>query len=250
MSEFLDVAIKAAKAGGAIALKYFNEGFEVDHKADGSEVTIADKEAEAKIIEIIKESYPDHAFLGEETGKSGSSKYTWVIDPIDGTRAYARKMVEFGTFVALLEENEVIASAVCMPAMDVLLDAAKGEGCRINGEPALVSDLPFAEANIIHENISSLIRAGIAEKLIPLSSHVRYLGGMPTRLVMKYFFQGKIDGFIIGGVNPWDVMPFGLMTEEAGGKATDLQGKPIGLESTSILCASKENHAKLLAHLN
>ena len=134
MSKYLDVAIKAVKRAEEIILECYEKETAVDLKADLTPVTIADTEAQRIIIDEIKKNFPDHGFLGEEkTDKSQSaSEYTWIIDPIDGTKNYIRRIPLFATQLALMHDNEIVVGVSNAPALNELLYAEKGGGCFFN----------------------------------------------------------------------------------------------------------------------
>ncbi len=249
MSKFLDVAIDAVKSGGAIALNYWTSGVAVEKKSDGSPVTLADKETEQTIRRIISEHYPEHAFLGEEFGRSGESEYTWVIDPIDGTRHFVRGMNGWGCQVALLKGEELVVATAFLPLDGTVIAAEKGAGCFINDQRAEVSDRPLETAYIIVENLTCLFTSGVYERLPPLIKAADYVAGKPMRLGFKYFLEGKGDAIITAGVKPWDILPWALMGREAGAKVTDIGGKEITSKSTSLLMAHQELHDAILSLL-
>src|SRR5215475_9334070 len=116
MDRRLEVAIAAAKAGGAVALRYFRTAVAVERKRDRSPVTIADREAEQAAVATLRTSFPDHAFLGEEFGELGAGGARWIIDPIDGTKSFIRGIPFFATLIALEEEGEITTGAVYAPA--------------------------------------------------------------------------------------------------------------------------------------
>src|SRR5262249_34895688 len=128
MDRRLDVAIAAAKAGGEVALRFFGSALEVERKIDDSPVTVADREAETRIIDLLHDAFPAHGFLGEELGEHGSQTTRWIIDPIDGTKNFVRKIPFFATLVALEESGEVTTGVIYAPASGDLLYAQKGCG--------------------------------------------------------------------------------------------------------------------------
>ena len=116
MDDILNRAIAAARAAGEIALHYFRTNLTVETKADRTPVTQADRECEAKIVEILSAYFPDHGFLGEELGeRQGRINNRWIIDPIDGTKNFIRGIPFFATLIALEEEGEVTAGVMHAP---------------------------------------------------------------------------------------------------------------------------------------
>ena len=127
MKSFFDVGLEAVKAAEEILLKYFNTTIAFERKRDNSPVTIADREAEAAIKEVIRAHFPSHGFYGEEEGaQNEAAEYTWVIDPIDGTKSYMRGLPYFATELALVKQGEIIVGISNAPVLKKLLYAAKG----------------------------------------------------------------------------------------------------------------------------
>ncbi len=247
-SEFMEVAIAAAKAGGDVLMRYFRKEFSIEFKADRSPVTDADRESEHVIIETIRKRFPDHAFLGEESGAEGESEHTWIIDPLDGTLLFSHAIPEFVVLLALMHKEEIVLGVAYSPVQRTLITATKGEGCFIDGKKVSVSRVERMEdAYCIHEYLDGFNREPrFLPKLISLIPSVRSLDIVTIRAGYRYFLEGKVDAVIVAGVHPWDVVPYALMAQEAGGVATDLRGEPVGKETTSLLLANKALHPKLL----
>ena len=140
--QFLAVALEAVDGAEEVIDKYYLDDIRATLKADQSPVTIADKEAERVIRQVISESFPEHGVLGEEDGQTASSsEYLWVIDPIDGTKNYMRKVPLFATQLALMKNGEVVVGVSNAPALGELMYARKGGGTYLNGEKAQVSGI-------------------------------------------------------------------------------------------------------------
>ena len=119
---FVALAERLADAARPIARRYFRSGLAIDAKPDASPVTAADREAEAAMRAIIEEACPDHGIFGEEHGKTRlDSRHIWVLDPIDGTKAFVTGKPLFGTLIALLEDGRPIVGVIDAPALDCLL---------------------------------------------------------------------------------------------------------------------------------
>src|SRR3990167_3533045 len=145
----IETAIEAAKKGGEIALKYFETELEHEIKDDKSFVTKADKETESAILEVLKEKFPDHSFLAEETGESGNkSEYTWVIDPIDGTANFVNGLPIWAISIGLVKNGEAILAVVYNPVINLLVHAEKGKGLWCNDVRLCVSSKGKEEAMI------------------------------------------------------------------------------------------------------
>src|SRR5882672_4643328 len=147
----LAVAIEAARAAGEIALEYYRKGFNVDLKADRSPVTQADREAERAIVEILTRTFPEHGILGEEFGGRGSTDTRWIVDPIDGTRNFVRRIPLWATLIALEEHGEITVGVIHVPPTGDLYTARRGGGAFLNGERLRVSEIDrLDQAFLVH----------------------------------------------------------------------------------------------------
>ncbi len=247
MAEFLDVAIDAAKKGGEVLMKHYQKKITVEMKADKTFVTNVDKESEEVIMTTIKKSFPDHAFFGEEFGKTGQSEYVWLIDPLDGTHHFMRDIPHFAVLIALMKENTIIMGLSYDPNTGHLMYAERGKGVTIEGETAKLSTV--AEVNKAMCSFQWLVgfaRAGLAKELMDLLGHITASTLLDAREQHQSLLTGKIDAMITAEIGIYDVAPYVLMIEELGGIATDIRGKPMGLDSTSFIGANKELHGKLV----
>src|SRR5919106_3529756 len=158
----LDFAVGAAWQAGKITLEYFQTGTAVEHKADASPVTLADRRAEEKLRECIQRAFPEHGILGEEFGEVfGRTPYRWVLDPLDGTRSFIQGVPLYGVMLGLEYHGRVILGVVHFPALGETVYAAAGEGCYWNGRRAHVSMVSeLAEAVVLATCVRSLYEAG------------------------------------------------------------------------------------------
>ena len=124
----LAVAVEAARAAGEIATRYYRGGVEVTIKPDRTPVTQADREAEQAITRMLGRAFPDWGFLGEEFGERGSREMRWIIDPIDGTKNFIRRIPVWAVLIALEERGEITTGVVLNPVTDELFTARRGEG--------------------------------------------------------------------------------------------------------------------------
>ena len=250
MNEFLKTALLAAQRADEIAIKYFRDGVSVEIKSDQTPVTVADREEERVIIETIKRDFPDHGFLGEETGKSSnSSDYVWIIDPIDGTKNFIRNIPLFGTQIALMHKQKLIVGVSSMPAMGELLYAADNAAF-LNGKPVRVSDvselarsaMSFAGLNRWPEQIPQ------AELLNLFGSidRVRAFGDCyPFHLVAT----GRLEAVVQSKIHIWDIAALVAIIEAAGGRCTDFAGNRIRIDSTNLLASNGRIHDQILDYL-
>lgn len=245
------IAREAAEAGAAAALPYFSSHVETERKSDGSLVTLADKAAEDAIIAIIREAFPDHSILAEETGVHvGRDDARWIIDPLDGTHRFARGMRFWGPMVACELSGEIAAGAVVLPTLRESYVAARGHGAFKDGERIHVSRRSnWKESNIACGSLGRLLPTRHASAALALIEQADYCfsgGDLEGGLLVA---RGEAEVWIEYGVKPWDVAAIKIIVEEAGGRFTDLEGgadltKPGFLASNGLL------HDEALASLN
>ena len=249
MSTFLDIALKAADAAEAVTLDYYQGNLQVSLKADRSPVTIADKEAEAAIIATIRDSFPDHAFFGEETGKTGQSDYRWIIDPIDGTKNYIAGIPLWGTLIALTYKGEVVVGVSRCPVLKETVYAERGGGAFLNGKPIHVSNCArVADAMVSFGSIYCFTQRGLEQQLLALLRDARRHRAFGDLWPIQLAAAGRLDIVVEGALHAYDIAPFAVIFEEAGGKLTDLNGRPFHDEITSVVATNGELHDEVLRY--
>ncbi|MBR9680319.1 MAG: inositol monophosphatase [Candidatus Altiarchaeota archaeon] len=241
----LKVAIKAAKQAEKIANEYWGEL--ASRKADNSPVTIADTLAEDVIRKTILEEFPDHSILGEEKGKSGESEYVWIIDPIDGTLFYSRGMKYFSTLISLMKKDELVLGVSNAPKLDELMYAKKGEGAYLNGKKIKVSKVSkFEDSVVFHSSVASFSKTKKLTNLEALGLNVWRTVGYANLLGSHAIATGGVEGFVGAKLKIWDIAALAVIVEEAGGRATELGGGALTLDSTSAILTNGLIHDNLL----
>ena len=228
MDRHVEVAVAAARAAGEIALRHFRTGLAVDTKADRSPVTEADRACERRIVEILREAFPDYGFCGEEMGEQpGRIAKRWIIDPIDGTKSFVRGIPFFAMLIALEEEGEVTAGVVHAPATGELLHGRKGQGAfDETGKRLRVSDVSKLSAAMVSFGGLEIFRRegywDAIERIIDVTGRQR---GYGDYLGSSAVIHGWSEAMIELDVKPWDLAPLKILVEEAGGKLTDVGGR-------------------------
>lgn len=251
LSTALDVALAATADAGAVGLRHHCRLDRVDSKADGSPVTVADREAEASIVARIRRAFPSHGILGEESGAGGpaGSPSRWILDPIDGTRGFARGGAHWGPLVALEHEGEVVVAAMALPVLGRTYSAVRGRGCRRDGVPCRVGGkATWGEATASLGELVRLLRsprAGAVTELVRTAACARAYGDLAACAML---LDGLADAWIEGGVSVWDLAAPKLLVEEAGGVFTDFEGRATP-ETGDAIAASPGLHAHALAVL-
>jgi histidinol-phosphatase len=224
-------------------------------KPDRTPVTAADRDAEAAILAVIREAFPGHAVLGEESGThAGSEPARWIVDPIDGTRGFTRGGSFWGALVALEHEGQVVAGAMSLPALGETYWAARGRGAWLarGGEaasPLQVSGIgEWAESTLSLGEVRGLFVPGRERRLLDLglsAAQARCYGDLAGAAMV---LQGRAEAFVEAGVKIWDIAPLKVLAEEAGGRFTDLSGAPT-VESGNCLLSNGRVHDHVLRAL-
>jgi myo-inositol-1(or 4)-monophosphatase len=247
--EYLDFAIELAHAGGDVLKHYMTREKQVELKSRANLVTIADKESEALVIQRIKERYPDHAILAEESGPSGSGEGKWIIDPLDGTTNFAHQYPFFCVSVAFEQRGEILCGAVYDPVREEMFSGARGLGSFVNGRQLRVSDTEKLASALVMTGFPYTVREKIRpamsqfEAFILESQAVRRGGS--AALDLCYVAIGRCDGFWEMDLHPWDTAAGKVILEEAGGRLTDFRGNPFSPYMREILASNGKIHAEM-----
>jgi histidinol-phosphatase len=236
LRELLEFAVKLGKGAGDITLEYFRRQPETDTKADGSYVTIADRQAEAYLRRQMAERFPDDAVLGEEEGESqGKSGRRWIVDPIDGTFAFVHGVPFYGVLIALEIDEDMMLGVINIPALSELVAAAKGVGCFFNGEPAGVSTTSKLEdALLLCTDFSACERYGFGSAGESLQKRARTSRTWGDCYGYVLVATGRADVMLDPVMNLWDCAALLPIIEEAGGTFTDWRGARTAAGGNSI----------------
>ncbi len=251
----LDVALQASELAADIIRHYYhNQHFSVTTKSDNTPVTEVDVKVEQAIKSFISEQFPDHGFYGEEEGQQHiEADYVWLIDPIDGTKAFVRGRPFFSTQIALMHQKEFILGVSTAPAYNggERAYAVKGEGAFLNQQPIQVSPLQdLNQAVLSSGNIKSLAKSAHSwQNYADILQQVSTTRGFGDFLHYHLLASGKLDIIIESDVSILDVAALSVIVTEAGGIMTQLDGSPLTLSSTNILAAAPTIHAQLIQQL-
>ncbi len=215
----LEVACRACDRAREEILPRFRN-VDVETKGDGSPVTEADREAERVIREVITEAFPEDAILGEEFGASEGSnaRREWIIDPIDGTIAFARGIPLFTTLVALVVDGEPVVGVIDLPATGDRIAGARGRGITRAGQPVRVSEGPdLADALVCHGDLFCFDLAGLRPAYDALAGAVPKLRGYTDAFGHMLVLAGAADAMMDCDLNPWDAAVTRVLASEAGG---------------------------------
>lgn len=254
MNDYLGFAKELAQEAGEIMMRHFRaEDLTVEYKADRTPVTLADNEINRLVIEKVKEKYPDHGVLGEEESLNLEKGSIWIVDPLDGTPNFARKIPPFAFSLALVIGGELKVGVVYEPLTDRLLCAAAGKGAYENGKKLDISQkkLPgrfqisswviggidnsvFSDKSILGEVADLYAQTGIITAM-----------DLPVAYALAVVAADSLDGIVSTIKTPWDVAAGSLIAIEAGAKVTDLFGNEVKdwtKPANGILAASPDIH--------
>lgn len=224
----MQAADEVARIAGAVALRHFRTGLAVEAKADGSPVTVADRAAERAAREWIARRFPADGIVGEEFGQSGpAGGRRWVVDPIDGTASFVRGVPLWGTLVAVLEGDEVLAGAAAFPAAGESVAAARGAGCWLDGVRARVSTVGSLESATVLATDDRFpddpSRRDRWRRLAARAGLARGWGDCYGYLLVA---TGRAEVMVDAAVSLWDAAALVPIVTEAGGVLTDWRRGP------------------------
>ncbi len=245
--QLVDVAVDLARRAGELSLRWFRSpDLTVDRKGDGTPVTEADRAVERFLRQEIDRAYPDDGVLGEEEGpRESSSGREWIIDPIDGTKAFARGVPLFANLLALDDEHGAAIGVINVPALGEMVWAGRGQGCWHNGVPAWVSDQKtIAGACLSSSGYEAWTEAALLQ--------VRRSGMMLRTWGDGYGFllvaTGQVDAMVDPRAERYDLAPLPVILTEAGGRFSDLAGTTTA-EGGSAVATNGHIHDELMACL-
>jgi myo-inositol-1(or 4)-monophosphatase len=250
LQEYLRFARETAYQAGRLTLEYFNKGVVADAKADGSPVTIADKRAEELIRRAVEKRYPEHAVLGEEFGesKAGASR-RWIVDPIDGTKAFIHGVPLYGVLLGLEIDGVVEVGVAYFPALEEMISAASGLGCWWNGKPALVSTVDRLDKGVVcYTDMGGFWQNNRWPPFERLARRASIRAGWSDAYGYMLVASGRVEVMLDPVMAVWDCGPFPPIFREAGGYFGDWKGNATiyGKEAVATSLALKDEVIGLL----
>ncbi|PKN05340.1 MAG: inositol monophosphatase [Deltaproteobacteria bacterium HGW-Deltaproteobacteria-9] len=254
MQQLKDFAENLAREAGALLMEKFAQSLEIHYKGDINLVTEADKMSENLIIAAIRQNFPDHGILSEESPAilDGSS-LRWIIDPLDGTTNYAHGYPVFCVSIALEKEGEIILGVVYDPTRKDSFVAERGKGAYLNGKRLAVSETPDLNRSLLATGFPYDIRESQDNNLNYFAAMAKEVQAIrragAAALDIAYIAAGRFDGFWELKLQPWDMAAGCLLVEEAGGKITDITGRPWNILSPNILVSNGRIHEPIITVL-
>lgn len=250
----LDLAIRAAREGGAILCQGLGRARQVTHKGFRDVVTELDLASQKVILEMIRESFPNHGILAEEgSGEPNLSGPVWIVDPLDGTTNFVHGLPLYSVSICLALDGRPLAGVVFDPERDELFSARAGQGAWLNGEPMAVSDVSGLDQALVVTGFAYDLEKHLEEdlqmlrKMLLATQGMRRLGS--AALDLAYVACGRMEGFWEQGLKSWDMAAGVLLVEEAGGRVTDLGGGEFDLLSGRILASNSKVHGRMAEEL-
>jgi histidinol-phosphatase len=224
--ERYEKAIPIAKKAGQLALSYFDKPLEVITKLDLSPVTIADKNTERLLRELILAEFPGDGFLGEEEGDTpNTTGFRWILDPIDGTRNFVRGVPSWGVLVGLEYKGELIAGVVDAPVFNHTYHALRGHGAYRNDDKIHVSAIgDLSKSFVFYSSLQWFAKAGREQGFLELVRRTDRQRGFGDWYGFMLMAQGSGEVMVEHGVHAWDIAALKPIVEEAGGRFTDWDG--------------------------
>ncbi len=268
-SPFTLAAFRAAHAAGEIQRALFGRLSRIDYKGRHDPVTEADRASEEAIVKILRDAFPDHAFLGEEGGRQGTAPHTWLIDPLDGTHNYAHAFPWFAVSIALEHRGRPLSGIILHPLLGEVYAAEQGRGAYaaatrdLPANPAGWGDLSLwrpisvsATRRLDEATLSTGFPHSVAQtrlnvdhftNLLLAAAKVRNMGS--AALSLAAVALGQTDGYWEIGPNAWDFAAGAVLVEEAGGRVSDLRGRRGDAYGGQILATNGGIHDEVVAVL-
>lgn len=263
MNSYLQIAIEAARQGGAILIAEYAKPPEISYKSDVDIVTQADRRSEEAVVSKLHSHFPKHTIVAEEgtghehlgsaTGKPG--EFRWYVDPLDGTTNFAHKYPCFAVSIGLAQvapdgsgTEDLLAGVVLNPVSGEMFAAEKGGGAFLHQKQVHVSK--------IERLATSLVATGFPPANRKEGRNIHYYGQFTlcshgvrrdgsAALDLCFVACGRFEGFWEFGLKPWDTAAGALILREAGGAVTDIEGKPYRLGGPSLLASNSKIHAEM-----
>ena len=251
--EFEALAHRLADAAGEIQRRYFRSPVSVETKADDSPVTIADRESEAVMRELIATAYPGHGILGEEHGRDRiDAEFVWVLDPIDGTKSFITGRPLFGTLIALAHGGRPVVGMIDQSILRERWVGVAGAGSAHNGRPIRVRPCPRLADAVLFATSPTMFKAGAendAFDRVQKAVRLPMYGG--DCYAYGLLAMGFADLVVEASLQPYDFMALAPVIAGAGGLLTDWQGNSLALGSSGQVVAAGDQrvHAEALALL-
>ena len=255
MHPLVNIGVRAARAAGKIIAQAYERAdeLEISLKDRNNFVTQIDQQSEQEIIRTIKQAYPDHAILGEETGsQAGSSpdEITWVIDPLDGTTNFIHKYPVFAVSIGIMQKGRVEHAIIYDPTRDELFTASRGRGAHVNAKRLRVGGQQSLEGALISFSVSARSHTMVLDFAKILTTHEHAVSGSrhsgSAAIDLSYVAAGRLDGCLQYDLQPWDIAAGMLLITEAGGLTSDFEGGNQMMERGEVVAGNPKIFKSML----
>jgi len=244
------IAVQAAREAGRIVRRQFGVAQTVGHKGRGNIVTETDLLSEQTILGLLRQEFPEHGILSEESpAVASTSPYVWVVDPLDGTLNFASQLQHFAVAIALVADGAPVLGVVYDPLRRELFVAERGRGATLDGRPLRVGDredlgtaIGGFDLGYDEEGRGQALAAAVA--LRPAIQSLRVMGS--AVLGQAYVACGRFDLYFHRFLFPWDVAAAQVLLREAGALATAWDGRPATIHSRALIAANPDLHRAFL----
>ena len=239
----IEVATYAAQEAGEVLVAHFTSKKIIKHKSRGNLVTEVDTLSEKLIVNLLKDEYPDHRVLSEETNATTPvNGYTWIVDPLDGTNNYVFGIPNFCVTIALVHDDDILLGITFDPLKKELFHTGKGRGTYLNNSLVQVTQISLLKDALVgfdmgYNDEQGKKMLGIANKLWGQVHCIRMMGS--SALGLAYVACGRMSLYFHCYIYPWDIASGLLLVREAGGKVIDWQGNQAGFHMKGIIASNE-----------
>lgn len=238
-AELVALAHRLADAARPIAARYFRTPVTVDDKTDSSPVTIADREAETAMRDLLTRHVPGHGVFGEEHGAVRTdAEYVWVLDPIDGTKAFITGLPIFGTLIALLHRGVPVLGIIDQPILKERWIGVKDERSTFNGQPIAVRACPSLDHAYMYSTAPIMFRGAFEQRHEALTQKVKLFRWGGDCYAYGLLASGHVDLVVENSLKLYDFAALAPVIKGAGGLITDWQGKELDMHSDGSVLAA------------
>lgn len=240
----INVMVKAARQAGSIIIRHMSrlDSLKIVEKSRQDYASEVDSLAETEIIRELKRAFPDQAFLAEESGAQGKSRFTWVIDPLDGTSNFLRGMPHFCVSIAQMDGDEPIYGVIYDPLRNELFTASRGGGAQLNDKKIRVGERLDITGSLLITGFAPRERKRVNAQLDTVRSLLNDAEDVhrsgSAALDLAYVACGRADGYFEAGLKPWDIAAGMLLVREAGGRICDYRGGSNSFRNGQVVAAN------------
>jgi inositol-phosphate phosphatase / L-galactose 1-phosphate phosphatase / histidinol-phosphatase len=252
-ADYVALAHRLADAARPISARYFRTPVSIDDKSDATPVTIADREAEAAMRAILGREVPEHGVYGEEHGvERADAEYVWVLDPIDGTRAFITGLPIWGTLIALLHRGVPVLGVIDQPILKERWLGVAGQPSTFNGQPIGVRGCPSLDRAYMYSTAPIMFEGDLARKHEALTHAVKLFRWGGDCYAYGLLASGHVDLVVENALKLYDFAALVPVVKGAGGLITDWQGRDLDMRSDGSVLAAGDPalHRAALAMLS